>query len=203
MNLDEQYIEAARNAADFTEEYIYSPLLKILRERDDVLTCEMALKYCNEVALPKIAEMKRILTDISNKAELNSITEQVLYATFMLNTAESNTMQYIEYFTTAGQVKELARYDFWESVKHLKELMFEYKNSNSLVRTGTSTYELTPNTIESIKVGMTYLEVIETFKMPPTRTLVGSYVWSNGKRGAKALKVEINFKDDIVTNITK
>lgn len=203
MNLDEQYIEAARNAADFTEEYIYSPLLKILRERDDVLTCEMALKYCNEVALPKIAEMKRILTDFSNKAELNSITEQVLYATFMLNTAESNTMQYIEYFTTAGQVKELARYDFWESVKHLKELMFEYKNSNSLVRTGTSTYELTPNTIESIKVGMTYLEVIETFKMPPTRTLVGSYVWSNGKRGAKALKVEINFKDDIVTNITK
>ncbi|MBR5172737.1 MAG: hypothetical protein IKW14_05000 [Phascolarctobacterium sp.] len=203
MNLDKQYIEAARNAADFTEEYIYSPLLKILRERDDVLTCEMALKYCNEVALPKIAEMKRILTDFSNKAELNSITEQVLYATFMLNTAESNTMQYIEYFTTAGQVKELARYDFWESVKHLKELMFEYKNSNSLVRTGTSTYELTPNTIESIKVGMTYLEVIETFKMPPTRTLVGSYVWSNGKRGAKALKVEINFKDDIVTNITK
>lgn len=203
MNLDEQYIEAARNAADFTEKYIYSPLLKILRERDDVLTCEMALKYCNEVALPKIAEMKRILTDFSNKAELNSITEQVLYATFMLNTAESNTMQYIEYFTTAGQVKELARYDFWESVKHLKELMFEYKNSNSLVRTGTSTYELTPNTIESIKLGMTYLEVIETFKMPPTRTLVGSYVWSNGKRGAKALKVEINFKDDIVTNITK
>lgn len=203
MNLDKQYIEAARNAADFTEEYIYSPLLKILRERDDVLTCEMALKYCNEVALPKIAEMKRILTDFSNKAELNSITEQVLYATFMLNTAESNTMQYIEYFTTAGQVKELARYDFWESVKHLKELMFEYKNSNSLVRTGTSTYKLTPNTIESIKVGMTYLEVIETFKMPPTRTLVGSYVWSNGKRGAKALKVEINFKDDIVTNITK
>ena len=203
MNLDEQYIEAARNAADFTEEYIYSPLLKILRERDDVLTCEMALKYCNEVALPKIAEMKRILTDFSNKAELNSITEQVLYATFMLNTAESNTMQYIEYFTTAGQVKELARYDFWESVKHLKELMFEYKNSNSLVRTGTSTYELTPNTIESIKVGMTYLEVIETFKMPPTRTLVGSYVWSNGKRGAKALKVEIKFKDDIVTDITK
>ena len=203
MNLDDQYIEAARNAADFTEEYIYSPLLKILRDRDDVLTCEMALKYCNEVALPKIAEMKSTLTDFSNKSELNAITEQVMYATFMLNMAETNTLKYIEYFSTAGQLHELARYDFWESVKHLKELMFEYKNVNSLIRTGTSTYELTPKTIGSIKVGMTYFEVLETFKMPPTRTLVGSYVWSNGKRGANALKVEIKFKDNIATKITK
>lgn len=202
--LEQQYIFAARNAADFTEEHIYVPLVKMLKHRDDGnISCEAAVKYCNLIMFPKIEELRLALTEFEHRCELNGITEQVLYSTFLINAVESNTHKLIEYLEATGEAKSLSLIEFWSGARHIKNMLAEYRNVNSLTRTGQSAYKFNPETIGLLKTGMTYFEAVTLFQMPPTKSTLTSATWDNGKRGDKALKLTIAFSNEnIITKIT-
>lgn len=203
--LERQYIFAARNAADFTEEYIYTPLVKMLKHRDDGnISCEATVKYCKLIMFPKIEELRLALTEFEHRCELNGITEQVLYSTFLINAVEANTHKLVEYLEAIGETKSLLLVDFWSGARHIKNLLAEYRNVNSLTRTGQSTYKFNQETIGSLKTGMTYFEAVTLFQMPPTKSTLTSATWDNGKHGEKAIKLSIKFTDEnIITEIIR
>lgn len=203
--LEQQYNCAARNAADFTEDHIYTPLVKMLKHRDDDnISCEAAVKYCRLVMFPKLDELRLSLTEFEHRCELNGITEQVLYSTFLINAVDANTHKLIEYFEATGEAKNLLLIEFWSGARHIKNLLAEYRNVNSLTRTGQSTYRFTQEAIGSLKTGMSYFEAVTLFQMPPTKSTLNSATWNNGKRGEKALKLTINFThENIITEIIR
>ena len=89
-DLEQQYMMAAKNAADYTEERIYAPIVKMLKKRDDGnISCEAAVKYCKLIMLPKLEELRLTLTEFEHRCELNGVTEQFLYSTFLITAVEA------------------------------------------------------------------------------------------------------------------
>ena len=204
-DLEQQYMMVAKNAADYTEERIYAPIVKMLKKRDDGnISCEAAVKYCKLIMLPKLEELRLTLAEFEHRCELNGVTEQFLYSTFLINAVESNTQKCVEYFSTEGEAKKFTLIEFWSGARHIKNLLAEYRNVNSLTRTGQSSYKFNKETADELKIGMTYFEAVTLFQMPPTKSTANTATWNNGKRGASALKLTIKFTDEnIITEIIR